>query len=109
MIDKERAIQTVMEDMGARERLSSIRKGLGSAGFSPEEIHEIISEAIERRKASRQEPKLSGVGLEMIIIGLGVITLVITCCAAPPRIYYGIPNVLLAYGFYLWYIKPGSE
>ena len=60
MIDKERAIQTVMEDMGARERLSVIRKGLDSAGFSPAETHEIISAAIERRKGDRQEQEVPG-------------------------------------------------
>ena len=60
MIDKEHAIQTVVEDLGAGERLSAIRKGLETAGFSSEEIHEIISAAIEQRKASRQEQEVPG-------------------------------------------------
>ena len=109
MIDKEHAIKTVMEDMGARERLSSIRKGLDSAGFSSEEIHEIISTAIERRTANRQELKFSGIGLDVVIMGLGVITLIGIYCVAPSGIYYAIPNVLLIYGYFLWYAKRGKE
>ena len=109
MIDKERAIQTVVEDMGARERLSAIRKDLNIAGFSSEETHEIISAAIERRKASRQGLDVSRIGLDMIIISLGVITRVATYCMALPRGYYSISGVMLVYGFCLWYTKPGGE
>jgi len=53
MNDKEWAIQTVVQAFESRERLSSIRKCLQKEGFSPAEIHEIISAAIEQRKAAR--------------------------------------------------------
>ena len=109
MIDKERAIQTVVEDMGARERLSAIRKGLETAGFSPEEIHEIITAAIELRKANRREREASGAGPGIVIIGLASLILIGTYCMAPPGGYYLIPGGLFVYGAYLCYGKPGSE
>ena len=111
MIDKERAIQTVVEDMGARERLSAIRKGLESAGFSPEEIHEIISEAIERRKTGRQEREASGIGAGTVVMILAVLIMAVTFVWTwtPSGWAVLVPGGLFVYGAYLWYGKPGSE
>ena len=108
MTDKERAVQTTVEDMGARVRLSVIRKNLQKAGFAPDEIHEIISAAIEHRKEKRVKREASGREAAVAVIGLGITVLIITAAMAPAGGVYLVPGGLLSYGAYLWYGKPGS-
>ena len=108
MIDKEHAIQTVVEDMGARERLSVIRKNLDSAGFSPTEIHEIISAAIEQRKAGRREREASGSGTGIAVILLAILIMAVTFVWTPSGWAVLVPGGLFVYGAWLWHGKPGS-
>ncbi|MBT3199303.1 MAG: hypothetical protein HN350_05255 [Phycisphaerales bacterium] len=108
MIDREHAIQTTLEDMNARVRLSSIRKDLQNAGFSPEETHEIITAAIEHRKASRKQSEESGQGAAVAVFGLGFAVLIITFMMARSGGVYIIPGGLFVYGAYLWYGKPSG-
>lgn len=98
-----------MEDMGARERLSSIRKGLDSAGFSSEEIHEIISTAIERRKVNRQERETSGSGAGIAVILLAILIMAVTFVVTQSGWAVLVPGGLFVYGAWLCHGKPGSE
>ena len=106
MIDKEHAIQTVLEDMDARVRLSAIRKSLQKTGFSPAESHEIISAAIERRKAQRAKPLESNREAAIAVIGLGITLLIIIAAATLSWRVYLLPLGLLSWGIYLWCRKP---
>ena len=106
MIDKDRAIQTVVEDMGARVRLSAIRKGLQEAGFSPSESHEIISAAIEQRKDQRVQSQGSGLPTAIAVIGLATVILVVTYFMAWSWCVYLVSAGLLSCGAYLCYREP---
>lgn len=108
-MDKAQAIQTVVDDLVARERLSTIRGNLTASGFSPEETHEIICTAIEQKRSARRESVGIGFRLEIVLMAIGLTILLIMGCASPPRMYFAIPNVMLFYGFYLWWIRPASK
>jgi len=108
MIDKEHAIQTVVEDMASRERLSKIRKGLQKAGFSPSESHEIISAAIEQRKDQRVQSQGSGRPAAIAVIALATVILVVTYFMAWSWRVYLVSAGMLCWGAYLCYRKPGT-
>lgn len=109
MTDKEYAIKVTLDGMSDKVRLSSIRKSLRGLGFSPEDVHEIITAALERRKESRKQRESSGRGVAAAVIVLGLIILVLTYCLAWRGGLYLVPGGLLSYGAYLWYGKPGSK
>ena len=95
--------------MGARKRLSAIRGNLDAAGFSSEEIHEIISTAVERCKGNRQERETSGIRADVVVMILAVLIMVVTFVLTPSGWAVLVPGGLFVYGAYLWHGKPGSE
>ena len=103
---KERAIQTVEEDLDSRRRVSSIREGLRKAGFSPDEVNEIVAAGIQRRKARREERQHSGRQRAVPVLVLAILIVLVTYWMAAPAGVYLVPLGLFSYGFYLWYGKP---
>ncbi len=96
--------------MAVRERLSTIRKGLQKAGFSPSESHEIISAAIDRRKDQRVQSQGSQRPAAIAVIGLATVILVVTYFMAWSWRVYLVSAGLLSCGAYLCYRKPkGGE
>ncbi len=92
--------------MEFKHRLSSIRAGLENAGFSPDEIHQIIAEALERRKGKQEEQQESGREGAILVLVLATVVVVVTYLLAAPGGLYLVPVGLFSYGFYLWYGKP---
>jgi len=109
MDDRERVIKTAAEDMDMGERLSAIRRGLLSEGYSPEEIHEIIADALELRKAERAKRQYSAREPAIVVFVFGLIVLVGNYIAAAPGSVYLVPSGLFGYAFYLWYKRSGDD
>jgi len=86
-----------------------IRRNLTASGFSPEETHEIICTAIEQKKSARRESTGIGFRLDIALMVIGLAVLLIMGYVSSPRIHFSIPNVMLFYGFYLWWIRPDCK
>ncbi len=112
MIDKEHAIATVIEDIGQKVRLSRIRANLKKAGFPPEDIREIISIAVDQRRASRHtahSPRRDAAIVAAALVMLIAIGVVIAWAMASIGGLLIIPIGLLCCGTWLWSRKPGSK
>jgi hypothetical protein len=112
MIDKKHAIATVIEDIGAKVRLSKIRGGLHNAGFSPEETREIISIAVDQRRANRHRassPRRDAAIVAIAAVTLIAIGVVIAWAMASIGGLLIIPIGLLCCGAWLWSRKPESK
>ena len=105
-MDRETAIQTVVEDIESRQRVSWIRQGLANAGFSPDEIQEIIAEALEQLKTGREERREAGREPAIAVFALGILIAVVTYLLGGWKEIYIGPVCLFSYGAYLWYGKP---
>ncbi len=75
--NRELAIDRAVSDLRSRTPLSQIRRGLAEDMFAPDQIREIMGEAIERAKVARQEDERAQrrqnllIGLPIVAFGVG--------------------------------------
>ncbi|MDP6633336.1 MAG: hypothetical protein QGG42_00375 [Phycisphaerae bacterium] len=109
MFTKEQMIRIVAEDVSNGKRLSAVRRDLATAGYSPEETHEIITGAVEGRRERREQRESAGLAAGPVIMILGLVIMALTFVSTGSGWAVLVPGGLFAYGGYVWHGKPGSE